>query len=177
MRYGLYGTVQQQPPFNRSNYNLTPDSPFSDNGANDRGPANFNENQRFRNHNYDNNLYNERDLYNNNMNMLNRSRLFDDNPDFNSFYGRNDRFYNQNDRQSNFDRNQDRFNLNQRFMDRQNFQQERVYQIEMEKLRNLLLEIDQKSSQECTTNVAAQWNFETNVNGYTQAEAVSSSQL
>lgn len=172
MRYGLYGGVQQ-PPFNRSNYNLTPDSPFSDNGVNDRRPVNFNDNQQFRNHNYDINRYNERDQYNPNNNLINRSGLFDDNPDFNGFYDRNNRFYNQNDRQNNFDPNQDRFNLNQRYMERQNFQQERLYQVEMEKLKNFLLEIDQKSSLECTTNVAAQWNFETNVNGYTQAEAVS----
>lgn len=36
-----------------------------------------------------------------------------------------------------------------------------------------MIEIDQKNSAECTLNVAAQWNFETNVNEVTQLEAVS----
>jgi len=35
------------------------------------------------------------------------------------------------------------------------------------------VESDQKGSLECTANVAAQWNFETNVNDFTQTEAVS----
>lgn len=73
-----------------------------------------------------------------------------------------------------YDTNQDRFNLNQRYYDqRQRNQEDRRYQIELEKLRNLLVETDQQGSQECTANVAAQWNFETNVNEYTQTEAVS----
>lgn len=36
-----------------------------------------------------------------------------------------------------------------------------------------MIEIDQKNSAECTLNVAAQWNFETNVNEVTQLDAVS----
>jgi hypothetical protein len=50
---------------------------------------------------------------------------------------------------------------------------ERQLRIETEKLRQLLIEIDKKSSDECTANVAAQWSFETNVNEVTQLEAVS----
>lgn len=50
---------------------------------------------------------------------------------------------------------------------------ERKIRIENEKLKQLLYEIDKKSSEECTLNVAAQWNFETNVNEATQAAAVS----
>lgn len=69
--------------------------------------------------------------------------------------------------------NQDRFNLNQGYLERQRYQQDRRYQQELEKLRNLLVESDQKGSLECTANVAAQWNFETNVNDFTQTEAVS----
>uniref|UniRef100_A0A1I8QEP7 Angiotensin-converting enzyme n=1 Tax=Stomoxys calcitrans TaxID=35570 RepID=A0A1I8QEP7_STOCA len=75
-----------------------------------------------------------------------------------------------------FDPNQDRFNLNQRYNDRQRFQDDRRYQIELEKLRNLLVETDQQGSQECTANVAAQWNFETNVNQFTQTEALNAQQ-
>lgn len=50
---------------------------------------------------------------------------------------------------------------------------ERKIRIETEKLRQLLIEIDEKNSAECNLNVAAQWNFETNVNEVSQVEAVS----
>lgn len=40
-------------------------------------------------------------------------------------------------------------------------------------IRRLLQDLDGQASQQCTSNVAAQWNFETNVNEATQAEAVS----
>lgn len=40
-------------------------------------------------------------------------------------------------------------------------------------IRKLLQDLDVQASQQCTNNVAAQWNFETNVNEATQAEAVS----
>ncbi|XP_055902630.1 angiotensin-converting enzyme isoform X1 [Eupeodes corollae] len=68
----------------------------------------------------------------------------------------------------------DRYNLNndQINEDRYRFEQERRSQIEMEKLRNFVVETDHQGSQECTENVAAQWNFETNVNDFTQNEAL-----
>ena len=50
---------------------------------------------------------------------------------------------------------------------------ERRYRAELENLRRILAEVDQKSSAECFLNVNAQWNFETNVNEATQLEAVS----
>ena len=50
---------------------------------------------------------------------------------------------------------------------------ERKIRIETEKLRQLFIEIETKNSAECSLNVAAQWNFETNVNEVTQIEAVS----
>lgn len=40
-------------------------------------------------------------------------------------------------------------------------------------IRRLLQALDVQASQQCTNNVAAQWNFETNVNQVTQLEAVS----
>lgn len=45
--------------------------------------------------------------------------------------------------------------------------------METEKARQLLTELDKKHSEECTLNVAAQWNFETNVNEASQLDAVS----
>lgn len=57
--------------------------------------------------------------------------------------------------------------------DRNRYEQDYRYQQEMEKLRNFLSEIDHKGSEECTENVAAQWDFETNVNDHTSTSAVS----
>lgn len=66
--------------------------------------------------------------------------------------------------------NQNDFNYQQNPYDAE---YERKLRVETEKLRQFLLEIDKKHSTECTLNVAAQWNFETNVNEVTQIEAVS----
>lgn len=44
-------------------------------------------------------------------------------------------------------------------------------------VRGLLQALDIQASQQCTNNVAAQWNFETNVNQATQLEAVSITRL
>lgn len=40
-------------------------------------------------------------------------------------------------------------------------------------IQRLLQGLDTQASQQCTSNVAAQWNFETNINERTQTEAVS----
>ncbi|GBP18258.1 hypothetical protein EVAR_9101_1 [Eumeta japonica] len=48
---------------------------------------------------------------------------------------------------------------------------DRVYQVNMQEIRNFLLQADDQASTECTNNVAAQWNFETNVNEATQHAA------
>ncbi|XP_061518111.1 angiotensin-converting enzyme [Anopheles gambiae] len=53
---------------------------------------------------------------------------------------------------------------------------ERRFRAETEKLRAFLTEIDRKSSLECSLNVAAQWNFETNINDATQVEALAAQQ-
>jgi hypothetical protein len=45
--------------------------------------------------------------------------------------------------------------------------------VNIPKLKRLLADIDHTLSIECFNNVAAQWNFETNVNEVTQVEAVS----
>lgn len=44
-------------------------------------------------------------------------------------------------------------------------------------IRQLLQALDLQASQQCTSNVAAQWNFETNVNQVTQLEALNAQQL
>lgn len=160
------------------------DSPFSRAGDTHRYGS---QDNRYANHNYgptsstDRNFGNYNDLSNNNLNnapfsrandQFNNNNIYNDNPNLNP----NVEFVNVNNRnrfENPYLSNQDRFNLNQGYLERQRYQQDRRYQQELEKLRNLLVETDQKGSQECTANVAAQWNFETNVNDFTQTEAVS----
>ncbi|XP_065079551.1 angiotensin-converting enzyme [Ochlerotatus camptorhynchus] len=55
-------------------------------------------------------------------------------------------------------------------------EEERRFRAETEKLRSFLADIDRKSSLECSLNVGAQWNFETNVNEATQVEAIAAQQ-
>ncbi|XP_052564749.1 angiotensin-converting enzyme isoform X2 [Culex pipiens pallens] len=55
-------------------------------------------------------------------------------------------------------------------------EEERRFRAETEKLKTFLADIDRKSSLECSLNVAAQWNFETNVNDATQVEAIAAQQ-
>lgn len=166
------------------------DSPFSGAGDTHRyGP----QDNRYANHNYGPTSTTERNFGNyndlNNNNNLNNAPFSMANDQFN-YNNNNNNNYNDNpnpnvefvnvNNRNRFENpylsNQDRFNLNQGYLERQRYQQDRRYQQELEKLRNLLVETDQKGSQECTANVAAQWNFETNVNDYTQTEAVSSSE-
>lgn len=73
------------------------------------------------------------------------------------------------------DDDQNQYNQNNGYQpdDRYRLEEERQFRIEDERLRRILAEIDEKSSFECSLNVAAQWNFETNVNEITQVEAVS----
>ncbi|ALC39612.1 Ance-3, partial [Drosophila busckii] len=167
------------------------DSPFSNDG----------QRHRYSNHNYgpsssstDRNFNSDNDLNNQNNNArysdvpFNNQFNYNNNPN-NPFNGGNNQFNNNNNpnvefvginNRNRFENpylnNQDRFNLNQGQLDRQRYQQDRRYQQELEKLRNLLVETDQKGSLECTANVAAQWNFETNVNDYTQTEALNAQQ-
>lgn len=184
MRYG-YAYQQQGQNYSR-------DIPFSDRGG---------ERVRYRNHNYDGfsnnpgdrlgnqglNRYN--DPINNNLNPQDPYRQGDGYNRNNepSPFSRSNNNQNPNDPynrqfpdgrarnpfENPYQSNRDRYNLNDRNIERERFQQERRYQIELEKLRNLLVETDQRGSLECTANVAAQWNFETNVNEITQTEAVS----
>lgn len=56
--------------------------------------------------------------------------------------------------------------------ERTRIEQERRYRMEDANLRRILADVDERSSAECSLNVAAQWHFETNVNEITQQEAV-----
>lgn len=56
--------------------------------------------------------------------------------------------------------------------ERYRIEQERQQRIDEANLRRVLTDFDDRSALECSLNVAAQWNFETNVNKITQQEAV-----
>lgn len=49
----------------------------------------------------------------------------------------------------------------------------RFQQANLQQIRDFLVTADEQASKECTNNVAAQWNFETDVNDATQHAAVS----
>ncbi|EDW03231.1 angiotensin-converting enzyme [Drosophila grimshawi] len=155
----------------------TDDSPFSGDVNRDRGPDN-----RYANHNYGPTSTSTDRNYGNFNDQPNNRPYADENPNAQYNYNNNPNveFVGLNNNRNRFENpylsNQDRFNLNQAYVDRQRFQQDRRYQQELEKLRNLLVETDQKGSLECTANVAAQWNFETNVNDFTQTEALNAQQ-
>lgn len=50
---------------------------------------------------------------------------------------------------------------------------DRINQATLQRVRDFLLQAEDQASKECTNNVAAQWNFETDVNDATQHAAVS----
>uniref|UniRef100_A0A0A1XT46 Angiotensin-converting enzyme n=1 Tax=Zeugodacus cucurbitae TaxID=28588 RepID=A0A0A1XT46_ZEUCU len=178
--YNSNNLGQQQrdnPRYPNHNY----DNPSDRFGNNNRYADNFDERQRDRDRYNNDNLDQAR--FNNPNNDYN-ARFNGNQPpvggnlDPNSPFNSNNPYGNDRNRFDNpFRPNQDRFNLNNdRYFERQRFQQDRRYQIELEKLRNLLVETDHKGSLECTANVGAQWNFETNVNEITQAEAFNAQQ-
>lgn len=84
----------------------------------------------------------------------------------------NNRFGNQVSHVNGYNDNNSEFNYRNPY----DAEYEQKLRVQTEKLRQLLLELDKQNSDECTLNVAAQWNFETNVNEVTQIEAVSFSQ-
>ncbi|KAG5672288.1 hypothetical protein PVAND_002425 [Polypedilum vanderplanki] len=173
--------------------------PYSSN-ENDEYPQNIRDNERLRygdpNSNRDNfkfpqNDFNERSQQSypvNNNNNNNEQRYGNVEPRYR--YENNQRNgYNVNEQYD--DRYGNNFNSNYGFVNNQNYnynnnyndyqnlydiENEKRIRLETEKLRQLLIEIDKKHSSECTLNVAAQWNFETNVNEATQLEALTAQQ-
>ncbi|KAG6454450.1 hypothetical protein O3G_MSEX008722 [Manduca sexta] len=53
---------------------------------------------------------------------------------------------------------------------------DRVNRVNLQQIRDFLLQADDQASKECTNNVAAQWNFETDVNDATQHAALDAQQ-
>lgn len=94
----------------------------------------------------------------------------------------------QNDRSNQERYNQDRYNADGYNQDRYNqdrynqdnrFNQERFgpdrgqFSTRETDFRNILAKLDFTGTERCSANVGAQWNYETNVNEYTQIQAVS----
>lgn len=137
-----------------------------------------NNNYRGRDPSYDKERDYNRDQYNNNNYNRDRNR-YNDSP---QYYDRNNDYYNRsrypgddynrygNGPETPYSYNdRDRYNRPNYGYDPLNDPQIRQ---EMENLKKILAEIDKKSSLECNINVAAQWEFETNVNEATHAQAV-----
>ncbi|XP_013187397.1 angiotensin-converting enzyme [Amyelois transitella] len=53
---------------------------------------------------------------------------------------------------------------------------DRFHQVNVQQIRDFLVKADEQASKECTNNVAAQWNFETDVNDATQHAALDAQQ-
>lgn len=118
-----------------------------------------------------NNRYGDGFNSNNRYGDNNNNNRFDGGVNGNNRF--NDGFSPDRDGFNNVNRYGDRFNSYNNNPNPYDAEYERKLRVENEKLRQLMIEIDTKNSAECTLNVAAQWNFETNVNEVTQLEAVS----
>lgn len=108
--------------------------------------------------------------YNDNYNQNNPYDERSKYDDPNSFGRFNDR--NPNNPNFNNDGYDDRNRFTNRDYEQYRLDLERKNRIEDANLRRILVDVDKLSSSECYINVAAQWNFETNVNEATQQESV-----
>ncbi|KAL5281723.1 Ance-3.2 family protein [Megaselia abdita] len=159
------------------------------NRFNDDSNRYYNRNPYDNRNRYDNKNRNTYDDRNNNNQDIRNNNPYD-NPYYdrnrNPYDGHNRNPYDRNNNRNPYsnggvyvdERDRDR-NLNRGNVfgdDRNRYEQDYRYQQEMEKLRNFLSEIDHKGSEECTENVAAQWDFETNVNDHTSTSALAAQQ-
>ncbi|XP_031632391.1 homeobox protein 2-like [Contarinia nasturtii] len=116
------------------------------------------------NYNYKNDGYNSNDGRNPyvNRNQYENRNPYDDRNSYDDRYINNPTYddYSDRNRYSNGDYDQNRLDL------------ERRNRIEDANLKRILDDVDKLSSNECSLNVAAQWNFETDVNEATQQESI-----
>lgn len=150
----------------------------------DRNPDKYNDHNRnpdrYNDRDRNPDRYNERDRYPYRPNP-DRERYPDrynpDRPNYpNKYNGDRDPYYvNERDR-NNQPYGPYSYNDRDRYNDPNyyyNIENDPKYKAEIENLKRTLHDIDRKSSLECSQNVAAQWNFETNVNEVTHLDAVS----
>lgn len=149
-------------PYDRNRYN------------DDRG---LNDGNRYddRYHN-DRNHYNDRNPYSNDPGYNRQNNEPGYNRPSNERYPDRNRpnDYDPNNPNSNYnnDNYDDRNRYSSEDNERHRLELERKNRIEDANLRRALDDVDKLASTECFNNVAAQWNFETNVNDVTQQESV-----
>lgn len=157
--------------YNRNNLYDDRVNPYTDrNVYSERNPY-----ENFRNENrnpYENNRYNgENRPYDGRPNdgrpYDQRNQFNDDRPRYN-----NDRPYDPRNPPSQYDDYDDRNKYTQREYEQHRLELERQNRLEDANLRRILDDVDKLASSECSINVGAQWNFETNVNEVTQQESV-----
>lgn len=182
-----YNNRDPNAPFQDSNRN--PNIPYVDTNRNANNP--YNDPGRNQPGYVDPNLNRDRDNVNQNFDRTSNNRNYDRDyaRDFNREYNRD---YN---REDNRDYNQDLSGGQRDFYNVNNGGQRDFYSANGNPntenreqpgrddlryngdIRQLLQALDLQASQQCTSNVAAQWNFETNVNQVTQLEALNAQQL
>lgn len=96
-----------------------------------------------------------------------RNQFNDDRPRYNG-----DRPYDPRNPPSQYDDYDDRNKYTYRDYEKHRLELERQNRLEDANLRRILDDVDKLASSECSINVGAQWNFETNVNEVTQQESV-----
>lgn len=128
---------------------------------------------------YDNNRnqYDDNNRYNgyNDQNRYNDGRPQDPRNPFNDDRGNrynSDRPYDPRNPPQYNDDYDDRNRYTNREYEQQRLELERRNRLEDANLQRILDDVDKLASSECSANVGAQWNFETNVNEATQQESV-----
>lgn len=133
-------------PYN--NFQLDSRNPYENNRYNG-------QNRPFDGRPYDGRPYDQRNQFN------------DDRPSYNS-----ERPYDPRNPPSQYDDYDDRNKYTYREYEQHRLELERHNRLEDANLRRILDDVDKLASSECSINVGAQWNFETNVNEITQQESV-----
>lgn len=125
---------------------------------------------------YDNRNPYEGNRYNgyNDQNRYNDGRPYDPQNQFNDDRIRynGDRPYDPRNPPNQYDDYDERNRHTYREYEQQRLELERIHRLEDANLRRILDDVDKLASSECSINVGAQWNFETNVNEVTQQESV-----
>lgn len=159
--------MNRNPYDDRNSNNNGRGSPYDDRDFN-RGTAPYDE----RNQYSPKNPYDDRNSYKNTYDDRNSFRnpndernSYDDRNRFPPNDPRNNEDYDDRNRYTNRDYEQSRLEL------------ERRNRIEDAALQRILGDVDKLASSECSSNVGAQWNFETNVNEATQQESVCKSTI
>lgn len=149
--------MNRNPYDDRNSNNNGRGSPYDDRDFN-RGTAPYDE----RNQYSPKNPYDDRNSY---KNPNDERNSYDDRNRFPPNDPRNNEDYDDRNRYTNRDYEQSRLEL------------ERRNRIEDAALQRILGDVDKLASSECSSNVGAQWNFETNVNEATQQESVCKSTI